>query len=333
MNKMKKLAVTSILIWCITLILGASSCGNGYTGKTETISIGEISDVVMVPIDIADTQGFFAKNGLTASIVTMDSGTTISDALLKGEIDFAAMTEYAIVGSALNQEPVQIIASVNKFESVYIMARKDRGIETIHDLNGKKIAVTRKAIPEFYLGRLLDLNGLSIEEVTLVDVRPPQAGDALANGEVDAAVIREPFASEFKAQLGGKIVTWPAQSKQFAYIVIACRSDWLKEHREIVQRFLTAVDQADEYIINHPDEAKATLRNRLNIDPAYMEETWSENQFSLSLDLSLIVAMNDESRWMIANGLTDEMQAPDLYNYVYVEGLKAVKPEAVNINR
>ena len=58
-----------------------------------------------------------------------------------------------------------------------------------------------------------------------------------------------------------------------------------------------------------------------------------EHQFSLSLDQSLITAMEDEARWMIKNYLTTEKKVPDFLNYIYADGLKAVKPEAVNIIR
>jgi len=69
----------------------------------------------------------------------------------------------------------------------------------------------------------------------------------------------------------------------------------------------------------------------LKFDEAFTETIWSENQFSLSLDQSLVTAMEDEARWMIKNNLTKEKQVPDFLNYIYVDGLKAVKPEAVNI--
>ena len=65
------------------------------------------------------------------------------------------------------------------------------------------------------------------------------------------------------------------------------------------------VSKAEEYIIHH----------------------------SFSLDQSLITAMEDEARWMIKNNLTTEKQVPDFLNYIYVDGLKAVKPGAVNIIR
>jgi NitT/TauT family transport system substrate-binding protein len=64
-----------------------------------------------------------------------------------------------------------------------------------------------------------------------------------------------------------------------------------------------------------------------------MEMIWPRYQFALSLEQSLITAMEDEARWMINNNLTGEKQIPDFVNYIYIDGLKTVKPEAVNIIR
>jgi NitT/TauT family transport system substrate-binding protein len=64
-----------------------------------------------------------------------------------------------------------------------------------------------------------------------------------------------------------------------------------------------------------------------------MAKIWSQQQSSVTLDQSLIAAMEDEARWMIKNGLTTEKAVPDFTNYLYLDGLKAVKPEAVSIIR
>ena len=52
-----------------------------------------------------------------------------------------------------------------------------------------------------------------------------------------------------------------------------------------------------------------------------------------ALERGWSVAMEDETRWMIKNNLTREKQIPDFMNYIYVDGLKAVKPEVVKIIR
>jgi hypothetical protein len=58
---------------------------------------------------------------------------------------------------------------------------------------------------------------------------------------------------------------------------------------------------------------------------------WPENQFALPHDQSLLVTMNDESRWIINNNLTVERTVPDFRTYIATEGLTRVQPGAVNI--
>jgi hypothetical protein len=62
-----------------------------------------------------------------------------------------------------------------------------------------------------------------------------------------------------------------------------------------------------------------------------MTVVWPDHQFALSLDQSLILAMEDEGRWMIDNNLTSEKTIPDFRGYIYTRGLEEVKPESLNI--
>ena len=80
-------------------------------------------------------------------------------------------------------------------------------------------------------------------------------------------------------------------------------------------------------------EKAAIVQQQLELDGGYMETVWSQNQFSLFLDQSLILAMEDEARWMIQNRLTTQTQVPNFMDYISEDGLKSVKPQAVNILR
>ena len=62
-----------------------------------------------------------------------------------------------------------------------------------------------------------------------------------------------------------------------------------------------------------------------------MATVWPKHRVSLSLDQSLVTAMEDEGRWMIKNNLTTEKMIPDFMDYIYTEGLERVKPEAVSL--
>ncbi|MHB8842398.1 MAG: ABC transporter substrate-binding protein, partial [Candidatus Aquicultor sp.] len=214
-----------------------------------------------------------------------------------------------------------------------IIGRKDRGIRNISDLKGKRIGVMLGTISQFYLGRFLTLHDIDLQDVTLVDISPPESVDALTKGTVDAIITWQPYANTIEKALGNNAAIWPAQSSQMLYIVEVAKNDWIARHPDIVRRYVNALAQAEDYFVQHPTQVKSMMQKKLNYTDAYMAAVWGKNKFSLSLDQSLILAMEDESRWMIKNNLTTEKQVPNFLDYIYIDGLEEVKPEAVNIIR
>ena len=157
--------------------------------------------------------------------------------------------------------------------------------------------------------------------------------DAISNGSVDAVVVWEPYSSQMKAQLADRAVVWSVQNTQPGFGVISGRNDWLSANPDVVTRFLKSLVQAEDYLVRNEAAARRIIQTRLNYDDASMDTVWSETRFAVSLDQSLITAMEDEARWMIQNNLTTEKYVPDFLDYIYEDALKAVKPEAVNIIR
>jgi NitT/TauT family transport system substrate-binding protein len=175
---------------------------------------------------------------------------------------------------------------------------------------------------------------MNIQDVSLVNVPPPQALEAINKGDsIDGVIAWEPYSSQIRGRLGDRAVALPVQNNQPGYGAIVVRNDWITGHGEVLHRFLKSLAQAEDYTSRSPAAAKAIVRKRLNYDDAFTETIWSENQIFLSLDQSLIAAMEDEARWMIHNGLTKEREVPDFVNYIYADGIQAVKPEAVTFIR
>ena len=313
----------------LLIVLSLWSCSR----QVDSITIGNPAFESGALIYIAQDQHFFIGNGLKVAIKDYDSGLAAVNGLLKNEVDMAGAAEFAMVDKAFRKERLRVIGILDRFQFVYLVGRKDRGIGTPSDLKGKKIGVPRQTIAEFYLGRFLNLHGMNLPDVARVDVRPSRAVAAIADGNIDAIVYYEPYAHAVKERLGSNGISWPAQSSQPTSGIVVCRENWIARHGKRVSNFLRALVQSEEYAIHHPAEARAIVQKKLHHDDAYMAAIWPEHQFSLSLDQSLILAMEDEARWMIKNNLTNEKQVPDFVNYIYVDGLKAVKPEAVNIIR
>ena len=262
-----------------------------------------------------------------------DTGLAAFDALMKDEIEMAsAVADFVFAGQVIEQKQVQTIACIDKNEYAYILGRKDHGIQTTSDLKGKRVGVMHGTFLEFTLGRFLYLSGLSADDIILVSLSGnPQSADAITSGTVDAVITVPPYVNQVQEKLGDKLVVWSAQKGQPLFSLQICKKEWIRQNPTKVNNVLKALVQSEKYIIEHPKESKTIIKNDLNLSDSDVEALWQRNQFSLSLDISIVTSMNDEARWLIDNSLTTEKTVPNFKDFIYIDGLKTVKPEAVNI--
>jgi NitT/TauT family transport system substrate-binding protein len=330
MKRILKIALITFTV--LSFGSGFLSCSNrGYSGEPETINFGANLSGSCGLVYIAQERGFFADQGLTVNIKNYDSGSAAIDAVLNGEMDIAWSSEFRLVRGAFNKERISALAIINTFTDQFVFGRIASGIKNIADLKGKKIGVPRNTITEFYLTLFLMFNGIRLSDVFLVDLLPAQAMDALTSGEVDAAVVWEPYSSQIKMQLADKTVSWSVQKAQPGFGVISSRNDWLAEHPQTAVRFLEALVRAEDYLDRNTNSARRIIQTRLNYDDTAMETVLAECQFLLVLQQPFILAMEDEARWMISSNLTTGKIVPNFLDYVYADGLKAVKPGAFRI--
>jgi ABC-type nitrate/sulfonate/bicarbonate transport system substrate-binding protein len=313
--------------------LALTSCGAREAREVQSITIGVPPLEQNALLYVAEAQKLFESNGLRVTFRDYDTGVATANALLAGQVDIAEMAEFPFVKPVLEKQPLRIIAVNDRFENGYLLVRKDRGITDETDLSGNRIGVIRGTILEFYLGRFLQLHGIPIQDVTIVDTATTsQTIAAIVDGEIDAVVAFQPYAASIQGLLGDEVMTWPVQNAQLVYGLLVGNADWLAQNSDTVERLLQALAKAEDYICTHPDQARAIIQKRLNLDADYVDSIWPLHQFSLSLDFSLIIAMNDEARWMMGNHLVGENSVPDFRDYIYLEGLQAVRPEAVSIS-
>lgn len=321
----------------VAALASGISCGAAQPAtpaRADAITIGMESTAVNSLIYIAEDQKFFAANRLNVTINdSYSSGAAAAEGMLKGEVNIATAAELAIVRNAFTRQDLVTLASIDRFMHMKLVARADRGIKDIPDLKGKKIGVPLKSAADFMLGRFLDLNGIKTDQITIVDVQAPQAVAAMTNGEVDALVAWQPNVLAIKDRLGENAIIWSVQSGQPMYCVVVAPGSWVKGNPDVVKRFLTSLKQAEEYLLLNPSPARSIVQTRLNYDDRYMDTMWPDHELSVQLDQSLITAMEDQARWMIANRLTMETLVPNFLDYTYEDALEAIKPDGVKVIR
>ena len=175
--KKRSLIILAVIILVIAIVLSSFVYLNSqqnYSGKAETITFGDLGVDSSELVYVAQNQNYFQQNGINFVIQNFETSTQASNAVLSNEVELATSGEYTIVTSAMANQNMSIIANMDKYQGVYLIANQDHGIESITDLVGKKIGVVFQSLKEYYLGSFLDTNGLSISNVTLVNVAPSQ---------------------------------------------------------------------------------------------------------------------------------------------------------------
>jgi NitT/TauT family transport system substrate-binding protein len=304
---------------------------NKYTPSPARIALGTSPLDTSGLIWIAEERGYFAENGLNVEIKLFDAGKYAVHALLDGKLDVATAAEFVFVGTAMKNERLQTIGSIAKQEFHYLIGRTDRGIEKVSDLKGKRIGLSRQTSAEFYLGRYLQLQGMDLDDVTVVDLKPTQVEQSIIKGEVDAVLIWDPYAYSIQKSLGRNAVLWPVQRGQMMYWLLIAKREYVAQHPEQIERLLSSFNRAEQFAVNNPDKCKRIVQNRLQSDEAYVERIWPNTRLALSLDQGLIIAMEDESRWMIESDPISNRKMPYYPDYIYWQGLKSVKSSAVTV--
>jgi ABC-type nitrate/sulfonate/bicarbonate transport system substrate-binding protein len=336
MKNMKRISGTAIaLILIFTALLpgfATLSCSSkGYSGPVEAITIGATSIELNALLYVAEARGFLADNGIEVNYKEYETGASAAQGLLRAEVDISTTFESVIVTNVFQKQDVVDLATIDRSILFYIIGRADRGIKTIADLRGRRIGVPRQTIMEFYLGRTLELNGMNLEQVTMVDMKPSDSEATMAAGDLDAIITFEPHVTQVRKQMGDAVTLIPVQNGQMAFWSMVSTRAWVNQHTNLVKRLLKSLAQAEEYVNLHEAETKKFLLDKLKYDEAYIETRWPQNDYSLSLNQQLILTIEDEARWMISNNLTTEKTVPNFLDYIYAEGLKAAKPGSVTI--
>jgi len=303
--------------------------------SAESITVGYSPFESTALFWIAEDRQFFGKNGINITLRKYDSGAAALEGTVNGEADIAiGISEFPLVRKAFENTRARAIGNIDKGDFIYLVGRRDRGIVNVSDLKGKRIGTTIGTVAEFHLGRFLMLHGMTLRDVILVDVKTPEGWiEDVAKGDIDAIATAQPYANAARDRLGDNAVVWSIQSRQPLFGLVISNDEWLTTHPETAENFIRSLAQAEEYVHAHPLESRAIVQKWLGLDAGYMDTVWQQNQVSLTLDQSLVLAMEDEARWMIRNNLTDATEVPDFRNYLYTDGLDKVKPGSVKIIR
>ncbi len=180
-------------------------------------------------------------------------------------LDFGSTAGAAALLGRANGNPMKAIYVYSKPEWTALVTRADSPIQSVADLKGKRIAVTRGTDPHIFLLRALAGAGLTEHDVKIVPLQHVDGRLALDKGDVDAWSGLDPFMAQ--AELESHDRLFFRNPDLNTYGVLNVREAFAAEHADIVEKVVTAYERGRHWALDHRAELALTLASAAKLTP------------------------------------------------------------------
>jgi NitT/TauT family transport system substrate-binding protein len=256
-----------------------ATTGSG-SGELTEVEVGVIPIVDVAPIYLGVEEGIFEKHGLDVTLTLAQGGAAIVPAVQSGNMDFGFSNVTSLVIGRSQGLPLKLVATGpqttgdSEDDFAAVMVPEDSDVQTAADLDDQRIAVnTLNNINDTVISEGIRQDGGDPETIQYVEMAFPDMVGQLEAGNVDAIGAVEPFATIAEASGARRIFAQYADPIPDLSIAGYFTTDQkIEQEPELVDSFVAAMKESQQYATDHPDEAKAILPEYTSLEEDVIEE-------------------------------------------------------------
>jgi NitT/TauT family transport system substrate-binding protein len=210
---------------------------------------------------VAVEANMFDKYNIQPHLVLITSASKMVQAMLGGDVPFAAAGGNAAVDAALAGSDITMVGVLAKVPAFYIMALPE--IKTIEDLRGKAVGVTRfGSSTDFTMRYMLRKHGINPDR----DVTMIQTGDLFAAAAAlkTKAIFAAPFSSpaNLRAEEAGArtLINMGTAGVYFPHDAWMASRSFLNANEDLMRRFMKAYSEGVHRLYTDPALAKRAVQ-------------------------------------------------------------------------
>ena len=214
----------------------------------------------------AEQMGYMEEQGITLELSSFADGPTIISAMESGSIDIGYIGDGAHKLCAAGNAEIIALSHISNGDAVI----GGPNVTTLEDLAGKTVAYAAGTSSEVILTNALNSVGLTMDDITAMNMDPSAIVTAMLTGDVDACALWSPESLTVLEQVEG--TTKLADNMTFSDTSISLAS-WIalpsrvESEREMFVRFVTALFQGMDYSADeHYDEVAQWVADLLAAD-------------------------------------------------------------------
>ena len=269
------------------------------------------------PIIVAKQKGYFSDAGLDVEIVAPADPADPPKMVAAGKADLAVTYQPQLYLQHEEGLPLVRVGTLINSPLYCVLAKADGPVQKLSDLRGRKVGFSVAGIEEALVGTMLKADGISIDQVEMVNVNFSLA-PALAAGQVDAVsgAFRnfEPYQLETLGQKGHCFNPEDYGVPGYDELIYTANPD--KMNRDAIERFLAATERAAADIAADPDKTWASFSS-------YAPE--------LSDDLNKKAWKDTTAHFAVHPAALDKTRYAEFGAYMQKQGLIKVAPDVASI--
>lgn len=256
--RIKSIRLLMTLCFVLLLLLSAHA---GTAQSPVKLKLGYSVWVGYGPLFIARDKGYFTDQGLEVELVKVEDPKDRFTALAGNQLDGLVTTLDTMAQYWKAEAPFKAFLGLDESSGGDGIVA-NAGINSVKDLKGKNIGVNVGSVSQFFLEYVLEQNGMSASDVTLVKMKQGDVPAALAANRIDAGVTWEPHLSK-SVKNGAKLISSSKETPGLIVDIMLLRSDVMKANPTAAPGLVAAWDKAIEYWKANPDDADSIMQKGL----------------------------------------------------------------------
>ncbi len=282
-----------ISIFSLPLLLSSSLA---FAAPLQFAYQNRIVDALSI---IAVEQGFFQAEGLAIVPVFLSSGAATAEALHTGSVDIATMGDTAALTSVSKGKNIRIFMSHGQGEHRHrIMVSAGSSLRDIQQLRGKRIGVKKGTSTHGGLLALFEKNGIDVKDVTVVDLDPDLAVEALFSSTIDAIVASEPTPSLAEGRGARQLATLGGLANSYPVFMLT-RKELLNSRAVDMHKFVRALQRAERFMKQNPSKALLVISKKTGLPLAMTKSAVKRHAFSASMDKATRISLQKTADFLL----------------------------------
>lgn len=303
-SRLAGLAIRAVVGAAALAAAACASAGQQAGSSDAPLRIyGNVTTIELAPVHLAIDAGLYdgpttLTNGGVPNLFNPAAVGEIADA---GFADVATNADTQALRISVENPDLRIIMTVS--EGLYrIVARRSAGIETVADLRGKRIGTIPNTSSNYFLHKMLQTAGLTIDDVEVVRMFPMDLyRTQLAEGAVDAITVWEPGAEWAARSIpADDLIEFSGEGVYRELFNLNTTAENLADPvmRAKIVALVAAIIEASERIALDPSRAQALVAASSGYDLADVEDTWKHHSYPAVLVPDLLDVLVEEDAWV-----------------------------------